>query len=153
MRCPYCGYQHSKVLDSRTNNDGRVVRRRRECLSCERRFTTKEFVEEAPLMVIKNDQRREVFDREKIRKGIQLACNKRQVSAEAVETIVDKIEAHVRDHHQAEVNSMDIGQEVMRALRKLDEIAYVRFASVYRKFQDKEEFINELRELDHKLDE
>ncbi len=150
MKCPFCGFNDSKVMDSRTSNEGRAIRRRRECLSCGRRFTTKEFVEEAPLMVKKRDGRREVFDREKIRRGIQLACNKRPISAELIEQIVDRIEGQLRDRYTMEVPAMDIGDRVMLELRRLDEIAYVRFASVYRKFQDVEEFIHELRELDRK---
>ncbi len=150
MKCPFCGFNDSKVLDSRAVNDGRAVRRRRECLSCSRRFTTKEYVEETPLMVMKRDGRREIFDREKIRHGIQLACNKRPISSEAIERIVDRIEMQLRDNYNMEVPARDIGERVMAALRELDEIAYVRFASVYRKFQDIEEFINELRELDRK---
>jgi len=148
MRCPYCHFLDSKVLDSRLSNEARIVRRRRECLSCHRRFTTKEFIEEAPLMVIKSDGRREVFDREKVRRGLQLACIKRPIGIDAIESIVDRIEIHFRDNSRPEVSALEIGLKVMDALRELDEIAYVRFASVYRKFQDKEEFLNELRQLD-----
>ena len=148
MRCPYCQFLDSKVLDSRLSNEGRIVRRRRECLSCHRRFTTKEFIEEAPLVVVKSDGRREVFDREKVRRGIQLACIKRPIGIDVIETIVDQIEIHFRDNYRPEVSAMDVGLKVMDALRDLDEIAYVRFASVYRKFQDKEEFLNELKQLD-----
>ena len=148
MNCPFCEYKNSKVLDSRSSSEGRVIRRRRECLSCKRRFTTKEFVEEVPLMVIKDDHRREVFDREKVRLGLLLACKKRSVSAERIESLVDKIELQIRDAHQYEVMTTDIGKMVMEELREIDEIAYVRFASVYRKFQDKEEFIKELRGLE-----
>ncbi|RMD94188.1 MAG: transcriptional repressor NrdR [Calditrichaeota bacterium] len=151
MRCPYCGFRDSKVLDSRTSNEGRIVRRRRECLSCGRRFTTKEYIEEAPLMVKKRDGRREVFDRDKIRRGIQLACNKRPISAEIIESVVEQIESQLRDTNRMEISAQDVGMKVMEALRNLDEIAYVRFASVYRKFQDIEEFIVELRELDRKI--
>ena len=150
MKCPYCGYNDTKVLDSRAVNEGRSIRRRRECLSCGRRFTTKEYVEESPLMVIKRDGRREIFDREKVRHGIQLACNKRPISTEMIENLVDRIESQLRDEHHMEVPAQDIGERVMQALRDLDEIAYVRFASVYRKFQDIEEFIHELRELDRR---
>ncbi|MDQ7054041.1 MAG: transcriptional regulator NrdR [candidate division KSB1 bacterium] len=150
MKCPYCGYNDTKVLDSRSVNEGRSIRRRRECLSCGRRFTTKEYVEESPLMVIKRDGRREIFDREKVRHGIQLACNKRPISTEMIENLVDRIESQLRDEHPMEVPAQDIGERVMQALRDLDEIAYVRFASVYRKFQDIEEFIHELRELDRR---
>ncbi len=150
MKCPYCGYNDTKVLDSRAVNEGRSIRRRRECLSCGRRFTTKEYVEESPLMVIKRDGRREIFDREKVRHGVQLACNKRPISTEMIENLVDRIESQLRDEYHMEVPAQDIGERVMQALRDLDEIAYVRFASVYRKFQDIEEFIHELRELDRR---
>lgn len=144
MRCPFCAHPDSKVLDSRANHNARSIRRRRECLGCHRRFTTKEYVEETPLYVIKSDGRREQFDREKIRRGIELACNKRPISADEIERLVDRVECFFRDKNQSEIEAFEIGKEVMNALRDLDEIAYVRFASVYRKFQDKEEFINEL---------
>ncbi len=147
MRCPYCNYPNSKVLDSRNSNNGRAIRRRRECGECGRRFTTREFVEEEPMMVIKSDGRRELFNRDKIRAGVQLACKKRAVSTQDIEAIVDRIELKIRDDHAYEIPTIEIGNMVMDALRELDEIAYVRFASVYRKFQDKQEFINELRGL------
>ncbi|HHL71928.1 MAG TPA: transcriptional repressor NrdR [Bacteroidetes bacterium] len=147
MRCPYCNYPNSKVLDSRNSNNGRAIRRRRECSECGRRFTTREFIEEEPLMVIKSDGRRELFNRDKIRSGVQLACKKRAVSTQDIEAIVDRIELKIRDDHACEIPTIEIGNMVMDALRELDEIAYVRFASVYRKFQDKQEFINELRGL------
>lgn len=150
MRCPFCGHLDSKVLDSRANNNARSVRRRRECLSCSRRFTTKEYVEETPLFVIKSDGSREVFDREKVLKGIRAACNKRPISSDEIENIVEKVEGYLRDKNNAEIEAMQIGQEVMNELRELDDVAYVRFASVYRKFQDKEEFINELKGLERK---
>ncbi len=147
MRCPYCENVESKVLDSRMSAEGRFIRRRRECLGCKRRYTTKEYVEESPLMVVKGDGRREVFDREKIRRGIQVACNKRPVSMESIEIMVDRIEAGFRDETATEVDTNTIGLAVLEKLRELDEVAYVRFASVYRKFQSKEEFISELRRL------
>jgi len=147
MRCIFCGNTDSKVLDSRANNDARVIRRRRECLACHRRFTTKEFVEEAPIVVVKVDSRRELFSRDKILMGIQLACKKRAISMATMEGIVDRIESTCRDSYPKEINTIDIGLAVMHELLQLDEIAYVRFASVYRKFQDKEEFVNELKEL------
>jgi transcriptional repressor NrdR len=150
MRCPFCGHLDSKVLDSRANNNARSVRRRRECLSCSRRFTTKEYVEETPLFVIKSDGSRELFDREKVLKGIQAACNKRPISSDEIENIVEKVEGYLRDQNNAEIEAMLIGQKVMNELRELDDVAYVRFASVYRKFQDKEEFLNELKGLERK---
>ena len=148
MRCPFCGHPDSKVLDSRANPNARSIRRRRECLSCSKRFTTREYIEETPLYVIKSDGRREQFDRAKIRRGIELACNKRPISADAIESIVDRVECLFRDQNQTEIEAFRVGQEVMNRLRDLDEIAYVRFASVYRKFQDKEEFIRELMGLE-----
>ncbi|MFQ5629896.1 MAG: transcriptional regulator NrdR [bacterium] len=150
MRCPICGHVDSKVLDSRANNNARFVRRRRECLSCGRRFTTKEYVEETPLFVIKGNGSREVFHRDKVIKGVQLACNKRPISSDEIDNLVDKVEGRLRDKNRSEVEAMQIGEELMKELRELDEVAYVRFASVYRKFQDKEQFINELRGLEHR---
>ncbi|MCA9730529.1 MAG: transcriptional repressor NrdR [Deferribacteres bacterium] len=149
MNCPFCDSKNSKVLDSRSSNEGRVIRRRRQCQTCKQRFTTKEFVEEVPLMVIKDDNRREVFDREKVRLGLLLACKKRPVSVESIEGLVDNIELKIRDRHVYEVKSTDIGKMVMSELRGIDEIAYIRFASVYHNFQDKTEFINALRDLDY----
>ncbi len=147
MRCPYCQYADSRVIDSRTSNEGRIVRRRRECLSCQKRYTTKEHVEESPLIVVKGDGRREVFNREKILHGIQAACSKRPVSMEIINKFVDEIEATLRDGNREEISTRAIGQLVMDGLRRMDEVAYVRFASVYRKFQAKEEFLEELKEL------
>jgi transcriptional repressor NrdR len=138
------------VIDSRSSNEGRVVRRRRECLKCERRFTTKEYVEETPLMVVKNDGRREPFDREKILRGVQVACSKRPISMEMINQLVEKIESALRDNNRDEVSSRQIGQQIMAHLREIDEVAYVRFASVYRKFQAKEEFLEELKGLEEK---
>jgi transcriptional repressor NrdR len=150
MRCPYCEFDDSKVIDSRSSNEGRVVRRRRECLECGRRFTTKEYVEETPLMVVKNDGRRETFDREKILRGVQVACSKRPISMETINRIVEKVESGLRDNNRDEVSSRQIGQLIMTHLREADEVAYVRFASVYRKFQAKEEFLEELKGLAEK---
>ncbi len=147
MRCPYCQYADSRVIDSRTSNEGRIVRRRRECLSCQKRYTTKEHVEESPLIVVKGDGRREVFNREKILRGIQVACSKRPVPTEVINKFVDEIEAALRDGNREEISSRAIGQYIMDGLRRIDEVAYVRFASVYRKFQAKEEFLQELNEL------
>ncbi|MCG3118317.1 MAG: Transcriptional repressor NrdR [bacterium] len=150
MRCPYCEFDDSKVIDSRSSNEGRVVRRRRECLACGRRFTTKEYVEETPLMVVKNDGRRETFDREKILRGVQMACSKRPVSMETINRLVEKVESGLRDNNREEVSSRQVGQQIMAHLREIDEVAYVRFASVYRKFQAKEEFLEELKGLEDK---
>ena len=147
MKCPFCGYEDSKVIDSRTKNNHNTVRRRRECLSCKRRFTTKEFIEETPLIVVKADQRRELFNREKLKRGIQLSCSKRPISSKTIDEIAFKVENELREEVIDEVISAEIGRLVMLHLKKLDQVAYVRFASVYRKFQDKEEFITELQEL------
>lgn len=147
MRCPFCQYFDSKVIDSRIREDGRSIRRRRECLKCKRRFTTREQVEETPLYVIKQDTRREPFDRNKLLRGIQLSCSKRPISLATIEQIVAKIESKLRDYGKNEIESSVIGNLVMNHLRDLDDIAYVRFASVYRKFDHKEEFINELKDL------
>ncbi len=147
MKCPYCNFEDSKVIDSRTKSNGSIIRRRRECLSCERRFTTKEYIEETPLIVAKADQRREAFNQNKLKHGIQLSCSKRPISGSTIDEIAVKIENTLREQFTDEVNSSEIGRLVMLHLKKLDQVAYVRFASVYRKFQDKEEFINELQEL------
>jgi transcriptional repressor NrdR len=146
MKCPFCGFQEDRVLDSRSIREGAAVRRRRECLSCERRFTTYEEAEERRLLVIKKDGRRAPFDREKILRGIRLASMKRPVSAEAQEKIVEVIEREAYDLGQPEVASAWIGERVVEALRALDPVAYVRFASVYRNFQDVTQF-GELAEL------
>lgn len=148
MRCPFCKFDDSKVIDSRSSNQGRVIRRRRECLECGRRFTTKEHVEEAPLMVAKSDGRRQIYDQEKLKASIQIACNKRPISTAKIDEIVSAIEGRLRDQSQEEVQSREVGELVMQYLKDLDEVAYVRFASVYRNFQDKEEFMTELQELE-----
>ena len=147
MRCPYCKYEDSKVIDSRASNEGRVVRRRRECLECARRFTTKEHVEESPIMVVKSDGRREVYDQEKLKRSLQIACTKRPISTSTLDEIVTKIENGLRDQSHDEIQSREIGELIINFLRDLDEVAYVRFASVYRNFQAKEEFLSELEEL------
>ncbi len=147
MRCPYCKHDDSKVIDSRASNEGRVIRRRRECLRCKRRFTTKEHVEETPLMVVKSDGRRQLYDQEKLRRSLQIACNKRPIPTSKLDEIVTEIETILRDKGQDEVESREIGELVINYLRDLDEVAYVRFASVYRNFQDKEEFMSELEGL------
>lgn len=147
MRCPHCGHQEDKVVDSRPHQDGRAIRRRRECLECGQRFTTFEYVEQGTLTVLKTDNRREQFDRNKILQGIKLACNKRPVTSTEIGGIVDEIEAELNARGKSEVDSKLIGEMVMERLRKLDDIAYVRFASVYRKFADTAEFLTEMKRL------
>lgn len=147
MRCPFCQDTENKVIDSRESHEGSVIRRRRECLQCKRRFTTYERVEELYPLIVKKDGRREAFDREKIVSGLKKACEKRPVSADQVEQTVEDIERLLQGMGEKEVASSVIGEEVMRRLRVLDEVAYVRFASVYRSFRDIAEFMNELREL------
>jgi transcriptional repressor NrdR len=150
MKCPHCGFLEDKVVDSRPSQDGRAIRRRRECLKCGERFTTYEYVEQSSLTVIKSDDRREPFDRSKILRGLKLACNKRPVTTEQMETLCDQVEAHFQSIGRSDILSRDIGEYVVESLRDLDEIAFVRFASVYRKFQDKEEFLAELKKLMNK---
>jgi transcriptional repressor NrdR len=147
MRCPYCNVDNSKVIDSRSKSDGRVVRRRRECISCKRRFTTKEYVEETPILVVKCDQRREAFNREKLKQGILLACTKRPISMAQIDGLVSQVENSLKDQSKDEVSSKEIGEMVMEHLKKMDQVAYVRFASVYRNFQDMDEFLNEIETL------
>lgn len=147
MKCPFCKFEDSKVIDSRASNEGRVVRRRRECLECARRFTTKEHVEESPIMVAKSDGRREIYDQEKLKRSLQIACTKRPVPTSTLDEIVTKIENELRDQSKDEIESREIGELIINYLRDLDEVAYVRFASVYRNFQAKEEFLSELEEL------
>lgn len=147
MKCPFCGCDEDKVIDSRTSGDGRSVRRRRECLSCNKRFTTYEYIESVSLTVVKNDGRREPFDRQKLVHGIELACNKRSVSSKRISALVDEIEEHLQNLSKKEVTSKEVGEVVMAKLKELDEVAYVRFASVYRKFKDKGEFMQELKNL------
>ena len=147
MKCPFCGYEENKVVDSRSVQDGRAVRRRRECLGCQERFTTYEYIEAVMLTVTKNDGRREPFDRQKVISGIKLACNKRPVDAKTIEAMASEIEAQLQGQSKNEVSSKYIGELVMEKLRQVDEIAYVRFASVYRKFADKAEFLDELKKL------
>ena len=147
MRCPYCNVSDSKVIDSRSKSDGRVIRRRRECISCKRRFTTKEYIEETPILVIKCDQRREAFNREKLKQGILLSCTKRQISMAQIDSLVSQVENFLKDQSKEEVTSKEIGELVMAHLKKLDQVAYVRFASVYRNFQAMDEFIHEIQGL------
>jgi len=147
MKCPRCGAEEDRVVDSRPAQEGAAVRRRRECLSCNERFTTYEYVEQTPLSIIKVDSRREPFERQKLLAGVQIACHKRPISVEAIEAIVDRIEAKLYALGQGEIGSKIIGELVMDELKKTDDIAYVRFASVYRRFQDKEEFMSEIKRL------
>ncbi len=147
MRCPYCTYEDSRVLDSRTGEDGAVVRRRRECPKCHRRFTTYERAVEVKLMVVKKDGRREPFDAAKIVEGMAKACEKRPIAREQLEAAVGEIERMLRDELRDEVTATEIGQVVMRKLREMDEVAYVRFASVYKEFGDAESFLREIEGL------
>ncbi|HXN55894.1 MAG TPA: transcriptional regulator NrdR [Myxococcales bacterium] len=149
MKCPFCTELENKVIDSRLSNQGAIIRRRRECLACARRFTTYERVEEILPMVVKKDGRREAFDRAKVVAGLQLACQKRPVGAEQIEAVVDGIERSIQSMGEKEIASSVIGEAVMRELSRLDEVAYVRFASVYRSFKDLGEFMSELKELIH----
>ena len=147
MRCPHCGKDDDRVVDTRSRDDGRVIRRRRLCNLCGRRFITVEEIEEKTIYVIKSDGRRQVFDRKKLQKGIEIACIKRPVAREQIEGIVEKIETDINAEFIREIESRAIGEMISDALKKLDTIAYVRFASVYRKFEDKKEFLKELKQL------
>ena len=147
MRCPYCGDTEDKVIDSRMSTGGESIRRRRECTKCGKRFTTYEYIEETPLMVVKRDGRRQRFDREKIKNGIIKACEKRAVSMDQVEKIVDDVEREVQRKADREIKSTEIGNFVMEKLYTLDEVAYVRFASVYRRFKDVSHFMRELKQF------
>lgn len=147
MKCPFCAYPESKVVDSRPSDEGASIRRRRECLSCARRFTTYETVEFAPVVVVKKDGRRQSFDRQKLLRGMFRACEKRPVPPEAPEEISRRIEQDIQNSMRREIPSQEIGEIVMRYLRNLDEVAYVRFASVYREFQDINSFMSELNKL------
>ena len=147
MKCPYCFHKETKVVDKRETEDLDVTRRRRECLKCKKRFTTYERVESLDLIIIKKDGRREAFDREKLKRGIIKACEKRPVSYEQIENFVDKLEAELRKLKSKEISSKLIGEKVINALKKLDKIAYIRFASVYRSFADVTDFQKELKEL------
>jgi transcriptional repressor NrdR len=147
MRCPFCGTQDDRVVDSRASQEGAAIRRRRECLGCGRRFTTYEYIEEASVTIIKSDGRRESFDRAKLSNGLRLACTKRPISTAQIDEVVDQIEANILGRGEKEVRSQIIGEMVMAHLKALDEIAYVRFASVYRQFKDKNEFMEELKQM------
>jgi transcriptional repressor NrdR len=147
MRCPFCGQDKDRVVDSRTSQDGKSIRRRRECEMCRKRFTTYEYVEDVSLTIIKNDGRREPFDRQKLQRGIELACKKRPISSEQITAMVDEIQEKLQNLSKPEITSQEVGEEVIRRLKDLDEVAYVRFASVYHKFKDVSEFMDELKGL------
>ena len=147
MRCPFCGCEESKVIDSRPTDEGERIRRRRECISCQKRFTTYEIIESVPVIVVKKDKSREVFDRNKLFNGLLRACEKRPVSLEKIETAVNEIEATLQNSLDREVTSVHIGELAMDKLKDLDEVAYVRFASVYRQFKDINTFMDELAKL------
>ncbi|HLH38077.1 MAG TPA: transcriptional regulator NrdR [Bryobacteraceae bacterium] len=150
MTCPFCGHKEDRVIDSRESKEGDVIRRRRECLKCERRFTTYERSDEIPYMVVKRDGRREKFDRQKILEGLLRACQKRPVAMSKLAEVVDEVESIVADSAEREISTTAIGELLMDRLRALDKVAYVRFASVYRDFQDVEAFLTELKDLLHK---
>ena len=147
MKCPYCGHLGDKVVDSRETKEGEAIRRRRECLSCGKRFTSYERIDEIPYMVVKKDGSRERFERQKLIAGLLKACEKRPVSVSALEGIADRVEARLQDRPEKEIETKEIGEFVMQELRGLDKVAYVRFASVYRHFRDVGEFMTELRDL------
>lgn len=148
MKCPFCGFEESKVIDSRPTDEGERIRRRRECISCGKRFTTYEIIESVPIVVVKKDGKsREVFDRDKLFNGMMRACEKRPVSVDAIERAIDEIEAEIQNSLDREVTSVRIGELVMDKLKDIDEVAYVRFASVYRQFKDINTFMSELKKL------
>ena len=147
MKCPFCGFEESKVIDSRPTDEGERIRRRRECVKCGKRFTTYEVIETVPVIVVKKDKSRESFDRTKLFNGILRACEKRPVSIETIDNMVDSIEAALQNSLDREVSSVHIGEMVMDKLKETDEVAYVRFASVYRQFRDINTFMDELAKL------
>jgi transcriptional repressor NrdR len=147
MKCPYCGDVENKVIDSRMSKEGNTVRRRRECLGCTRRFTTYERVEQLPLVLIKKDGRRETFDRNKVLVGMKKACQKRNISINTLEEFVDELERELQEMGEKELPSSVVGERIMTKLHELDDVAYVRFASVYREFKDINDFMSELKEL------
>lgn len=147
MKCPFCGHLEDKVIDSRSGGTGDVIRRRRECVGCTRRFTTYERIEDVLPTVVKKDGRREPFDRQKLLRGLRIACNKRPVSIERLEQVADAIEREGQESERREITASELGDRVMHHLRELDEVAYVRFASVYRSFRDIDEFLAELGKL------
>lgn len=147
MKCPFCGHLGDKVVDSRESKEGEVIRRRRECLECGRRFTSYERIDEIPYMVVKKDGSRERFERQKLINGLLKACEKRPVSVASLEKVADRVESSLQDRLEKEINTEEIGAFVMNELRRLDKVAYVRFASVYRHFRDINEFMTELKDL------
>lgn len=147
MKCPFCGYEESKVIDSRPTDEGQRIRRRRECLKCGKRFTTYEIIESLPIIVIKKDKSRETFNRNKLMTGLLRACEKRPVSIDTLDNMIDEIEVIIQNSLDREVSSEKIGELVMEKLKKIDEVAYVRFASVYRRFKDINTFMEELNKL------
>lgn len=147
MKCPFCGYEESKVIDSRPTDEGEKIRRRRECISCAKRFTTYEIIESVPIVVVKKDKSRQAFDRVKLFNGMLRACEKRPVSIDQIEKVVTDIETELQNSLDREVTSVHIGELVMDKLKELDEVAYVRFASVYRQFKDINTFMDELTKL------
>ena len=147
MKCPFCGFEESKVIDSRPTDEGQRIRRRRECLKCGKRFTTYEIIESLPIIVIKKDKSRETFNRDKLMTGLLRACEKRPVSIDTLDTLIDEIETALQNSLDREVSSEKIGELVMEKLKKIDEVAYVRFASVYRQFKDINTFMKELNKL------
>lgn len=147
MKCPFCGYEESKVIDSRPTDEGQRIRRRRECLQCTKRFTTYEIIESLPIIVIKKDRSRETFNRDKLMTGLLRACEKRPVSIDTLDNMIDEIEVIIQNSLDREVSSERIGELVMEKLKKIDEVAYVRFASVYRQFKDINTFMSELSKL------
>ena len=147
MKCPYCSFEESKVIDSRSADDGERIRRRRECLNCGKRFTTHEVIETVPIIVVKRDKSREVFDRNKLTAGILRACEKRPVSLTQIEKMVDRIEAKIQSMLDREITTRQIGELAMEELKSVDEVSYVRFASVYRQFKDINTFMEELNKL------
>jgi transcriptional repressor NrdR len=147
MKCPFCGEMDNKVIDSRVSKDGAAIRRRRECIDCTRRFTTYEHIEEMPIMIVKKDGRREVFSRDKVRSGMQKACQKLDISMNAIEDFIEDLERDLRETGEKEIPSKVVGERIMARLHSLNDIAYVRFASVYREFKDVNDFVAELKTL------
>lgn len=147
MNCPFCSNNETKVIDSRPTDEGHSIRRRRECMQCKRRFTTYEKIEEIPIVVVKRDKRRETFNRDKIRNGIIKACEKRPVSLQTIEHVLEELEKELQSSLEKEIDSVYIGELVMQYLKEIDEVAYVRFASVYRQFKDINTFMDELKKI------
>ena len=147
MKCPFCAEIDNKVIDSRLSKNASVIRRRRECLLCNRRFTTYEQIEEIPIMIVKKDDRREVFNRDKVRSGMKRACEKRNISMVVIEEFIDELERDLREIGEKEIQAHIIGEKIMEKLHDLDDVAYVRFASVYREFKDVNDFVSELKSL------